>query len=144
AVARVITAVALLPILVVSIIFPKLSLLFVLLAVAAMVAALFEFWLLAGKQQIRADAAAGVLSAAALFTVFCFTEPGALPDLLMIQFILILLTIGSLVAAMLRGAPFDKMITSAGVTVLGVMYVVLLGGHMIALRVGFAPGLSRH
>ncbi len=134
----------LLPVLVVSIIFPKLSLLFVLLTAAAMVVALFEFWLLARKQQIRADAAAGLLSAAALFTVFYFTEPGALPDLLMIELILILLTIGSLVAAMLRGAPFDRMITSAGVTVLGVMYIVLLGGHLIALRVGFAPELSKH
>jgi phosphatidate cytidylyltransferase len=144
AVARVITAAVLLPILVVSIIFSRLSILFVLLVAAALVAALFEFWLLARKQQIRADAAAGLLSAAALFTVFYFTEPGALPDLLMIQLILILLTIGSLVAAMLRGAPFDRMITSAGVTVLSVMYIVLLGGHLIALRVGFAPVLSKH
>jgi len=144
AVARVITAAVLLPILVASIIFPRLSVLFVVLAAAAMVAALLEFWLLARKQQIRADAAAGLLSAAALLTVFYFTEPGRLPDLLMIQLILILLTIGSLVAAMLRGAPFDRMITSAGITVLSVMYIVLLGGHLIALRVGFTPELSRH
>ncbi len=144
AVARLVTAAVLLPILVVSIIFPQLSLLFVLLTAAALVVALFEFWLLARKQQIRADAAAGLLSAAALLTVFFFTEPGKLPDLLMIQLTLILLTIGSLVAAMLRGTPFDRMITSAGVTVLSVMYIVLLGGHMVALRVGFAPELSKH
>src|SRR5205085_9281476 len=80
----------------------------------------------------------------ALFTVFYFTQPGKMPDLMMIQIILILLTIGSLVAAMLRGAPFDRMITSAGVTVLGVMYIVLLGGHLVALRVAFAPALSKH
>jgi phosphatidate cytidylyltransferase len=144
AVARVVTAAVLLPILVASIIFPKLALLFVVLAAAAMVVALFEFWLLARKQQIREDAAAGLLGAAALFTVFYFTQAGKLPDLLMIQIILILLTIGSLVAAMLRGVPFDRMITSAGVTVLGVMYIVLLGGHLVALRVGFAPQLSKH
>jgi len=144
ALARVITAAVLLPVLVVSIIFPFLSLLFVLLTGAAMVVGLFEFWLLARKQQIRADAAAGLLGAAALFTVFYFTEPGKLPDLLMIQIVLILLTIGSLVAAMLRGAPFERMITSAGVTVLGVMYIVLLGGHLVALRVGFTPQLSKH
>jgi phosphatidate cytidylyltransferase len=144
ALARVLTAAVLLPILVASIVFPSLSLLFVLLLAGALIIALFEFWLLARKQQIRADAAAGLLSAAALFTVFYFTEPRQLPDLLMIQLILILLTIGSLVAAMLRGAPFDRMITSAGVTVLGVMYIVLLGGHLVALRVGFAPQLSKH
>jgi phosphatidate cytidylyltransferase len=109
-----------------------------------MLGALIEFWLLAHKQQIRADAAAGLLSAVALFTVFYFTRPGQLPDLVMIQVILILLTIGSLVAAMLRGAPFDRMIASAGVTVLSVMYIVLLGGHLIALRVGFAPQLAKH
>ncbi len=143
-VARLVTAGVLLPILVVSIVFPKLALLFVVLAAAAMIAALFEFWLLARKQQVRADAAAGLLSAAALFTIFYFTQPRMLPDLLMIQLVLILLTIGSLTAAMLRGAPFDKMITSVGVTVLGVMYIVLLGGHLVALQVGFAPQLAKH
>jgi phosphatidate cytidylyltransferase len=45
---------------------------------------------------------------------------------------------------MLRGAPFDRMITSAGITVLGVLYIVLLGSHLVALRVGFAPQLSKH
>jgi phosphatidate cytidylyltransferase len=144
ALARIVTAAVLLPVLIVSIVFPSLALLFVLLTVAAMVVALFEFWLLARKQQIREDAAAGLLSAAALCTVFYFTEPRRPPDLLMIVLILILLTIGSLVAAMLRGAPFNRMIPSAGVTVLGVMYIVLLGGHLIALRVGFAPQLSKH
>jgi phosphatidate cytidylyltransferase len=144
ALARVVTAAVLLPFLIVSIVVAKLALLFVVLVAVAMIVALFEFWLLARKQQIRADAAAGLLSAAALFTVFYFTPPGKLPELLMIQVILILLTVGSLVAAMLRGAPFDRMITSAGVTVLSVMYIVLLGGYLIALRVGFAPTLSKH
>jgi phosphatidate cytidylyltransferase len=139
-----VTALVLLPILVVSIIFPRLALLFVVLTDAAMLVALFEFWLLAGKQKIRADPAAGLLSSVALFTIFYFTRVGELPDLLAIQLILILLTIGSLVAAMLRGAPFDRMITAAGVTVLSVMYIVFLGGHLVALRVGFAAPLSRH
>ena len=142
--ARVVTAGILLPILISSIIFAKLALLFVVLVAAAMIVALFEFWLLARKQQIRADAAAGLLSAAALLTVFYFTRPGEPPDFFMIQLILMLFTIGSLTAAMLRGAPFDRMITSVGVTVLSVMYIVLLGGHMVALRVGFAPQLSKH
>jgi phosphatidate cytidylyltransferase len=62
----------------------------------------------------------------------------------MVQLVLMLLTIGALTAAMLRGAPFDRMITSVGVTVLGVMYIVLLGGHLIVLRVGFVPQLSKH
>ena len=141
---RVLTAVVGLPILIVSIVVAKLALLFVLITAVALVFALFEFWLLARKQQIRADMVAGLLSATALFTVFYFVKPGELPDLFMIQVILMLLTMGSLTAAMLRGAPFDRMISSVGATVLGVMYIVLLGGHLVAVRVGFAPQLSKH
>jgi phosphatidate cytidylyltransferase len=55
-----------------------------------------------------------------------------------------LLTMGTLTAAMIRGAPFNKMVPSVGVTVFSVMYVVLLGGHLLAARVGFQPQLSRH
>jgi phosphatidate cytidylyltransferase len=139
-----VTAVVLLPILIASIVVPKLALLFVLLAAVALVLALLEFWMLARKQQIRADPVAGLLGAAALFTVFYFTEHRKPPDLLVIVIVLILLTICSLVAAMLRGAPFERMIASAGVTVLGVMYVALLGGHLVALRTGFNQQLSKH
>ena len=141
---RIVTAVVLLPILIVSIIVPKLSPLFASLLAVALVMALLEFWLLARKQQIRADPVAGLLGAAALFTIFYFTEPRRPPDPLVIVVILILLTICSLVAGMLRGAPFERMISSAGVTVLGVMYVVLLGGHLVAVRTGFSPQLSKH
>jgi phosphatidate cytidylyltransferase len=84
------------------------------------------------------------LGGVAVLSIFFFTRPGLLPDLLMIQLILLLLTAGSLTAAMVRGAPFDRMIPSVGVTVLSVMYVVLLGGHLVATRVGFAPQLSKH
>ena len=142
-VARILTALVLLPILIGSIVVEKLALLFVALAALAMILALVEFWVLARKQQTRADFVAGFLGAAALFIVFLMSEPGRL-DLLMIQFILILLTTGTLTAAMLRGAPFDRMISSAGITILGVMYIVLLGGHLVALRVGFAPQVSKH
>jgi phosphatidate cytidylyltransferase len=143
-VARILTAVVLLPILIASIVVPRLAFLFVLLAAVALVVALLEFWLLARKQQIRADPVAGLLGAAALFTVFYFTEARRPPDFLVIVIVLILLTVCSLVAAMLRGEPFERMMSSAGVTVLGVMYVVLLGGHLVALRIGFSPSLSRH
>ena len=138
------TAVVLLPILIASIVIPKLALMFVLLVAIALIVGLLEFWLLARKQQIRADPVAGLLGAAALFTLFYFTEPRRPPEFILVVVVLILLTICSLVAAMLRGAPFEKMISSAGVTVLGVMYVVLLGAHLVALRTGFSPQLSKH
>src|SRR5207248_1378865 len=54
------------------------------------------------------------------------------------------LTISTLVAATLRGAPFDKMIASSAATILGVLYVVLPGGHLVALRTGFDEQLSAH
>jgi len=47
------------------------------------------------------------------------------------------LVIAALAAAMLRGAPFDNMIASVGATLLGVMYVAFLGGHLVAVRMGF-------
>jgi len=144
AVARVLTAAVLLPILIAMILIEQLALPFCLLAAAVLVLGEIEFWLLARKKQIRADATAGLLSGLALLTIFYFTAPGKLPDLLMIQLVLLLLTAGSLTAGMVRGAPFDRMILSVGVTVLSVMYVILLGGHLIAVRIGFQPSLSRH
>jgi phosphatidate cytidylyltransferase len=143
-VARIITAVVLLPILIASILIDQLAILFCLLAAAAIVLGEIEFWVLARKKQVRADVTAQVLSGVALLVIFYFTAPGKLPDLLMIQLVLLLLTAGSLTAAMVRGAPFDRMILSVGVTVLSVMYVALLGGYLIAVRVGFSPVLSRN
>jgi phosphatidate cytidylyltransferase len=37
---------------------------------------------------------------------------------------------------------FSKMLTGIGVTVFGVLYVVFLGGFLVATRVGFDPSLS--
>jgi phosphatidate cytidylyltransferase len=142
-VARLLTAVVLLPILIASILVPNLAPLFAVLVGIALLLALLEFWILAGKQQIRADPVAGFLGAAALFTVFYFTDPRAKTDFSAVAAVLILFTVCSLVAAMLRGAPFDRMLARSGVTVLGVMYVVFLGSHLVAVRNGFSPELSK-
>jgi len=144
---RIITAVILLPFLIASILVSWLQPLFVVLAAAAMVLGLYEFYLLAGKKGIKADAAAGYLAAVALFTIFYFATPNPMQDRLDVQsliLVLLILTIGTLVAATLRGAPFEKMIVSAGATILGVLYVVLLGGHLVAVRTGFPQKLSAH
>ena len=116
------------------------STLFVALALSAMVLGLYEFWLLAKRRGIKPDVVTGFAGAAALFTVFYFDRPSEAP--LMLLLILPALTIAALVAAMLRGAPFDNMIASVGATVLGVMYVAFLGGHLVAVRTGFRPELS--
>lgn len=139
---RIITAVVVLPFLIASILVPSLLPLFVVMAAAAMLLGLYEFYLLARKRDIKPDLVLGFLGGSALFTVFYFNEPAQLPDLFMIQLILIALTIGTLISVTLRGAPFDKMIASTGATILGVLYVVLLGGHLVAIRTGFAHLLS--
>ena len=141
---RIITAVVVLPFLIASILVSWLQPLFVLLAGAAMVIALYEFFLLVRKRQLKPDIVAGFLGAAAVFIVFYFNEVGKLPDFLILQWILILLTIGVLVAATLRGAPFDQLVSSSGATILGVLYIAFLGSHLIGLRTGFDQQLSAH
>jgi len=58
---RVLTAVVLLPVLIASLLVDQLAIVFCLLAAAAIVLGEIEFWLLARKQQIRADPVAGLL-----------------------------------------------------------------------------------
>src|SRR2546421_3939434 len=144
---RIITAVILLPFLIASILVSWLQPLFVALAAVAMVFGLYEFYLLAGKKGIKADAAAGYLAAVALFVIFYFAAPNPMQDRLDVQSLLLVLlifTIGTLIAATFRGAPLEKMIASAGATILGVLYVVMLGGHLVAVRTGFPQKLSAH
>jgi phosphatidate cytidylyltransferase len=139
---RIITALIVLPILIASILIDWLALLFVALALAAMVLGLFEFWVLSGKKGMKANASVGFLGAAALFTLFYFDAPATAAFLLVLT--LVALTISVLALEMLKGAPFDKMIGAAGVTLLGVLYVVLLGGHLVAVRTGFPQPLAAH
>jgi phosphatidate cytidylyltransferase len=144
---RFITAAVVLPFLIASILISWLQPLFVSMAAAAMVLGLHEFYLMARRRDLKPDIVAGFLGAAALFTVFYFNEPGKLADLLMkqmVQLIVIVLTVGTLIAAALRGAPFDKMLASTGATILGVLYIALLGGHLVAMRTGFNQTLSAH
>lgn len=142
---RILTAVVALPILIASILIPWLWWLFVALAAAAMVIALWEFYLLAKKLKLKPDAAAGYLAGAAMITVATLTpqsDPGI--NVLLFMFVIIVLTAGTLIAATLRGAPFDTMLASAGATILGVLYVPLLGSHLVSLRTGFDQTLSAH
>jgi len=144
---RIITAAVLLPFLIASILVSWLQPVFVVLAAAAMVFGLYEFYLLAGKKGIKADAAAGYLAAVALFIIFYFATPNPMQDRLDVQslvLVLLIFTIGTLIAATFRGAPFEKMIASTGATIVGVLYVVLLGGHLVAVRTGFPQKLSSH
>jgi phosphatidate cytidylyltransferase len=130
-----------LPVLIASILFPSLKWLFVAMAIAAMALALFEFYVLAKQQQLKPDTGAGFLAAIAIVVISLFATDLWL-NLLLVQFVIIAMTGGVLVATTLRGAPFDKMLASVGSTVLGVLYIALLGSHLVTIRVGFPQELS--
>ncbi|HEV2884513.1 MAG TPA: phosphatidate cytidylyltransferase [Pyrinomonadaceae bacterium] len=144
---RILTAVIVLPFLIASILVSWLQPLFVVLAGAAMALGLFEFYVLAKRKDMKPYPVAGYLGAAALFTIFYFASPDPMRDrldALTIVLVIILLTAGTMVSITLRGAPFDKMITSSGATIVGVLYVVLLGSHLVAVRNGFEHQLAAH
>jgi phosphatidate cytidylyltransferase len=139
---RLITAVIVLPFLIASILVPSLWWLFILLAAAAMVLGLWEFYLLAKKLQLKPDPAAGYLAGAAIVTIA--VQRDAAVYVLGIQLVIIVLIAGTMIAFTMRGGPFDKMIASVGATILGVLYIPFLGSHLIAIRTGFEPTLSAH
>ena len=128
---RLITAAVALPVLIASVVFPPLQILFVVLAAAAIVVALYEFWFLAKRVGAKPDVVVGYAATAALLMVFFFHWW----DLLYL--VVPMLVVAALAAEMLRGAPFDKMILSVGSTVLGVLYVAFLGAHLLSVRTGF-------
>jgi len=140
---RLLTAAIALPFLIASILLPWLKWFFVALAGAAIGLALFEFYVLTKRLQIKPDTGAGFLGATAIFVVSLFFNDLAL-NLLLTQLVIIVLTAGVLIAATLRGAAFEKMIPSTGATILGVLYVAFLGSHLVSLRIGFPQVTSAH
>jgi len=138
---RILTAVVVLPFLIASILISSLWWVFVLLAAAAMVLGLWEFYLLAKKLKLQPEAGAGYIAGAALITIPLQNDPA---NVLLVLFVIIAVTIGTLIAVTLRGAPFEKMIPSVGATLLGILYIPLLGSHLVALRTGFPQPLSAH
>jgi phosphatidate cytidylyltransferase len=142
--ARVLTAVVALPFLIASIVVHQLWWLFVTMAGAALTLGLFEFYKLAKRRDMKPNVVAMYLGGAAIFTVFLFNESNEFVNVLLLQVILLVLIVGTLVAATFQEANFEKMIASSGATILGVLYVALLGSHLVALRTGFNPILSTH
>lgn len=139
---RILTAVIVLPFLIASILISWLWWLFVLMAAASFVLALWEFYVLAKRLQLKPDPVPGFVAGAALITISIQNQPAL--NLLLFLLVIIVLVIATLINAMLRGAPFDKMIASTGATILGVLYVALLGTHLVLIRTGFEPQLSAH
>ncbi len=147
---RIITALFALPILIFSIILPyglpqfeQANWLFLIIAAAALVAGVFEFFSLTKKLELKADASIAYLGSAALFVAFLFDAPAKAPDLLILT--LTLFIIFTLITQTFRfQKDFSKMLTGVGVTIFGVLYVVFLGGFIVAMRVGFDETLVPH
>lgn len=147
---RLLTALVALPILILSIVlpyllpdFPQAEWLFLIIAAAALGAGLFEFFTLTKKLELKADASIAYLGAAALFVAFLFNAPAESPDLLLIT-LAAFLTLVLVTQTFRFQADFSRMLTGIGVTVLGVLYVVFLGGFLVSMRVGFENTLVPH
>jgi phosphatidate cytidylyltransferase len=141
---RILTALVVLPFLIASILISSLWWVFVLLATAAMFLGLYDFYLLAKRLQLKPDANTGYVAGAAILTICVVVSKDPAINILLLHLAVIFFTAAMLVAAMLRGAPFDKMLASAGATMLGVLYIPLLGSHLISARLGFEQKLSAH
>lgn len=116
--------------------YPQANWLFVVIAAAALVAGMFEFFTLTKKLELKADASIAYLGAAAFFVAFLFDAPTKAPDLLLLTLALFLiLTLATQTFRFQKD--FSKMLTGVGVTVFGVLYVVFLGGFLVSMRVGF-------
>ena len=145
---RLLTALFALPVLILSIVLPlfvpqfeQANWLFILVAALAFVTGLFEFYTITKKLELKADASIAFVGATALFISFVFDAPKNAPDLLILTVALFLMLV--LATQMFRfQKDFSKMLTGISVTVFGVLYVVFLGGFLIATRVGFDPLLS--
>ncbi len=145
---RLLTALVALPVLILSIVlpyflpeYPQASWLFILIAAFAFTAGLYEFFSMTKKLELKADASIAFLGAATFFVAFVFDAPKNAPDLLILTAAFFLMLV--LATQMFRfQKDFSKMLTGVGVTVLGVLYVVFLGGFLVATRVGFDPILS--
>lgn len=146
---RILTAAVALPILIASIVLPSYIpgtvWLFVAIAVFALAAGLFEFFSLTKKLELKGDAGIAYLGAAGLTATFIVDAPANAPDLLTMMLVAFVMIV--LVSQTFRfQKDFSKLLAGAGVTVFGVLYVVFLGGFLIATRVGFEnhPFLSTH
>lgn len=140
---RLLTALFALPILILSIILPMLfpnieyvKYLFVVIAVLAIVAGLFEFYTLTKKLELKADASTAYLFTGLFTVAFIFDAPTKAFELLFLTIIMFIIVL--LISQTFRFRnDFSKMLTGIGVTFLGVMYIAFLGGFLIAMRVGF-------
>ena len=133
---RLLTAIVILPGLIASIWFPHLELVFVALAATAILLALYEFYLLAARRELKPDVRLGMVFAVGILTVFYLGDV----MLFMLPAVIAALVITVLAKQALSEKSFESMLGSTAATVLGVLYVALLGGFILSVRVEFDDG----
>ncbi|MGH9898610.1 MAG: phosphatidate cytidylyltransferase [Pyrinomonadaceae bacterium] len=134
--ARLITGIIFLPLIFVSIWAASLTWVFILLVVAAISLGLYEFWSLAARNEMAPDLPAGFACAFLVVAAFYF---GVIDKLLLV---IPAFTIIILARSLWRGLSFDRILGSTGSTLLGVLYVALLGSFLIATRLYFESPLG--
>jgi phosphatidate cytidylyltransferase len=140
---RLLTALAVLPILIASIVLPYFfpteqlaRIPFVVIALIALILGMYEFFSMTKKMELKADAGAGILASAILFLAFLFDAPAKTDSFFGIALAASILIV--LIPQTFRfKADFSKMLAGTGVTLLGVFYLFFLGGHLVALRMTF-------
>ena len=124
---RILTAIVALPVLLYTVWSP-IPYFFVVLAAAAVVLALAEFYALSAKIGARPQVFLGYAAALAIGASFVLDSPGAALGAL------VTLAILSLSAGVLRPDRISDSLLSASATGFGVVYVGLLGGCLIGIR----------
>jgi phosphatidate cytidylyltransferase len=125
---RILTAIIALPILLYTV-WSDIPYFFVAIASIAILLALNEFYNLASKINCRPFAVCGYI--AALCVVACFV----FDSLVWISAVMIALAIVSLMIALSRPEEMNKSLASVAATVFGVVYVALLAGFLVGVRV---------
>ncbi len=124
---RILTAIVALPILLFTVWSPA-PYFFVALSALAILLALHEFYALASKVGARAFAFCGYAAAAAVVACFVFQSPQ------WIVAVIAALAIVALAASLSRADDMGAALSSVSATVFGVVYIALLAGFLIGVR----------
>ncbi|HST22872.1 MAG TPA: phosphatidate cytidylyltransferase [Blastocatellia bacterium] len=127
---RILTAIIALPILLYTV-WSDSPYFFVAIASIAILIALHEFYNIASKTSGRPFAVCGYIAALCVIACFVFTF------LTSVIAVMIALTLVSLTIALSRPEEMNKALASVAATVFGVIYVALLAGYLIGLRMMF-------
>ena len=125
---RILTAIVALPILLYTV-WSDIPYFFVALTVVAILLALNEFYNLASKINSRPFALCGYIAALCVIACFVFDS------LVWVAAVMAALAIASLAIALSRPEEMNKSLASVAATVFGVVYVALLAGFLVGVRV---------